>query len=218
MSESPEETLEWLNKIESYNAFYKQNIPYINCYLIYMNDEKEIIHVEKTKYQLHDNGIPEGALVHLVKKHKPDKSYVLDDIIQYSFNPLEYDIWKHKDRKEAHEIRILTILDKAVWKPCVELMHDVNALYILYKQELPKPSNIRAKTRKLSRTHSPYTTSDDDDSDTETEDNNTDTEDDNDNNTDTEDDNDDNTDTDNDEEESVDESEENGDHSGETQV
>ena len=210
MSESPEETLEWLNKIESYNAFYKQNIPHINCYLIYMNDEKEIIHVEKTKYQLHDNGIPEGALVHLVKKHKPDKSYVLDDIIQYSFNPLEYDIWKHKDRKEAHEIRILTILDKAVWKPCVELMHDVNALYILYKQELPKPSNIRAKTRKLSRTHSPSIDSEDDtgtETDTEIEDDN-----------DTEDDNDDNTDTDNDEEESVDESEENGDHSGETQV
>lgn len=199
MSESPEETLEWLNKIESYNAFYKQNIPHINCYLIYMNDEKEIIHVEKTKYPLHDNGIPEGELVHLVKKHKPDKSYVLDDIIQYSFNPLEYDIWKHKDRKEAHEIRILTILDKAVWKPCVELMHDVNALYILYKQELPKPSNIRAKTRKLSRTHSPSIDSETDDE--------------NDNNTET--DNDSNTD---DDEESVDGSEENGDHSGETQV
>jgi hypothetical protein len=162
-----------------------------------MNDEKEMIHVEKTKYPLHDNGIPEGELVHLVKKHKPDKSYVLDDIIQYSFNPLEYDIWKHKDRKEAHEIRILTILDKAVWKPCIELMHDVNALYILYKQELPKPSNIRAKTRKLSRTHFP-SIDNEDDSDTESENNNTDTED--------------------DEEESVDESEENGDHSGETQV
>ena len=210
MSETPEETLEWLNKIESYNAFYKQNIPHINCYLIYMNDEKEMIHVEKTKYPLHNNGIPEGALVHLVKKHKPDKSYVLDDIIQYSFNPLEYDIWKHKDRKEAHEIRILTILDKAVWKPCVELMHDVNALYILYKQELPKPSNIRAKTRKLSRTHSPSIDSEDD-TDSETDDEN-------DNNTETDNDNDDNTDTEDDDEESVDESEENGDHSGETQV
>ena len=139
-----------------------------------------------------------NIVVHLVKKHKPDKSYVLDDIIQYSFNPLEYDIWKHKDRKEAHEIRILTILDKAVWKPCVELMHDVNAQYILYKQELPKPTNIRAKTRKLSRTHSPST-------DSETDDENDNTETDNDSNTD-------------DDEESVDGSEENGDHSGETQV
>lgn len=153
MSETPEETLDWLNKIESYNAFYKQNIPHINCYLIYMNNEREIIHAEKTKHALENNSIPHGALVHLVKKHKPDKSYVLEDIIQYSFNPLEYDIWKHKDRKEAHEIKILTILDKAIWKPCVELMHDVNALYIVYKQEVPKPSSMRAKTRKRSRNH-----------------------------------------------------------------
>ena len=153
MSETSEETLNWLNKIESYNAFYKQNIPYMTCYLMYLNGENEMVHAEKTKCSLENNSIPQGALVHLVKKHKPDKSYVLNDIIQYSFNPLEYDIWKHKDRKEAHEIKILTILDEAIWKPCVELMHDVNALYIIYKQELPKPSSMRSKTRKRSRNH-----------------------------------------------------------------
>lgn len=163
MSETPEETLNWLNKIESYNVFYKQNIPCMTCYLIYMDDKREIIHVEKTKHVLENNSIPQGALVHLVKKHKPDKSYVLEDIIQYSFNPLEYDIWKHKDRKEAHEIKILTILDEAIWKPCVELMHDVNALYILYKQEVPKPSSIRAKTRKRSRNHNQIESDEDDD-------------------------------------------------------
>ena len=136
---------------------------------MYLNDENEMIHAEKTKCTLENNSIPQGTLVHLVKKHKPDKSYVLNDIIQYSFNPLEYDIWKHKDRKEAHEIKILTILDKAIWKPCVELMHDVNALYIIYKQELPRPSSMRAKTRKRSRNHNPIESDEDDNDEDESE-------------------------------------------------
>ena len=65
---------DWISEFEiedkDYKQFYKERVPSIRVYFLYINKEQELFHIKKHKIKLSKSKLPKEELVQLLKKYR----------------------------------------------------------------------------------------------------------------------------------------------------
>ena len=154
----------WINDIETkencYNRFYKEANDTVNVFFVYIDSDNKIYSVKKEKTKLDNNILDKLALIYLLKKHRiyNKKKHEIISIIQYNIDlePEELSLYL----KKQENYNFLYIKSKIIgikWDDTINLLKDLNCLYILFYESSNKKKNETKKViirnkRKLKRT------------------------------------------------------------------
>ena len=77
---------DWISEFEiedkDYKQFYKERVPSIRVYFLYINKEQELFHIKKHKIKLSKSKLPKEELVQLLKKYRnyENKQYIYQQV------------------------------------------------------------------------------------------------------------------------------------------
>ncbi len=150
---------------ESYNHFYKEPLPSIMLYVLYVNTHKELIHVDIHRCLLAENGwLKRDRIIALIKQYQMRESvkYKLNSILRYNIdlNPDEITAYASNAGTGAGTStsnagtddtnRFLTAekyLDDIHFNDSITMFHDLNALYFLFSEEKVQPASVNQTKR-----------------------------------------------------------------------
>jgi hypothetical protein len=159
---------------ESYNHFYKEPLPSIMLYVLYVNTHKELIHVDIHRCLLAENGwLKRDRIIALIKQYQMRESvkYKLNSILRYNIdlNPDEISAYASNagtsnagtdagtstsnagtSTSTDDTNRFLTAekyLDDIHFNDSITMFHDLNALYFLFSEEKVQPASVNQTKR-----------------------------------------------------------------------
>jgi len=142
---------DWIEEFEiedkDYKQFYKDKVKSINVYCLYVNKTQELFHIKKQKMDLNNSVLDKESLVTLLKNHKDyqNKTYVPLSILKYNItlNP-EHISEFTTNPSEFVYVEPQTSIDEIEWFDSIEFLHEVNSLYIVFREKW-KRKNIGTK-------------------------------------------------------------------------
>lgn len=137
---------EYINENKKYEEFYKENVETIELVLVYINHKNEIISVKREKHILQQNKIQNEELVFLIDKFKR-AHFMLLSLLKFNFSIEPEHLIKDKFHPEDYLTEI-TFTDDIIWKPTINILHDMNSMYFIYKETKPLKESKQNKTRK----------------------------------------------------------------------
>ena len=144
----------WITEFEAedklYEEFYKEDIPVINLFFLYVNNNNELTNITKDTYILNNNMITKNELIFIIRKNsiKNTTKYRLLSMLQYNFVAEPEEITKNDDfLLKTSYLNSLSSIDDIYWQQSISFMHDLNALYIIYYDN-PK-SSTHNTTKKI---------------------------------------------------------------------
>lgn len=157
---------EWILSFDKedkfYKHFYKSKVNTINLFFIYLNNDNEIIHIQKKKQDLINNAITKELLIYLLSKYSVfnNSKYKLKHLLQYNFKLIPEEIFKFID--SSNNISYLNPkkhLDDILYDDTITFLNNINSLYIVYNPKkitnnstkkiyIHKNKKKRKKTRK----------------------------------------------------------------------
>ena len=149
---------------ESYNHFYKEPLDSIMIYVLYVNTDKELIHVDIHRCLLAENGwLKRDRIIALIKQYQMRESvkYKLNSILRYNIdlNPDEITAYASNAGTVTDAgtgtgaddtNRFLTAekyLDDIHFNDSITMFHDLNALYFLFSEEKVQPASVNQTKR-----------------------------------------------------------------------
>jgi len=149
---------------ESYNHFYKEPLPSIMLYVLYVNTHKELIHVDIHRCLLAENGwLKRDRIIALIKQYQMRESvkYKLNSILRYNIDLNPDEITAYASNAGTSNAgtsnagtddtnRFLTAekyLDDIHFNDSITMFHDLNALYFLFSEEKVQPASVNQTKR-----------------------------------------------------------------------
>jgi len=157
---------DWIEEFEiedkDYKQFYKEKVKQIRIYCLYVNKTQELFHVKKQKMNLTNSVLDKESLVALLKKYRSyqNKTYIPLSILKYNITLKPQYIQEFiSNPSEFEYVEPQSSIDDIEWFDSIEFMHDVNSLYIVFREKWKskkvgtkkiyiKTKQNRAKTRK----------------------------------------------------------------------
>lgn len=137
---------EFIEKHNKYEEFYKENVETIKLVLIYLNEKKEVVSVKREKHLITQNRIKNDELVFLIDKYKKP-SFSLYSLLRYNFNIEPEQLIDNTFHQDDY-LTELTFTDDILWKPTINILQDINTLYLIYKEVKQEATSKNKKTRK----------------------------------------------------------------------
>ena len=145
----------WIKEIDEeesiYKKFYISPLTYVNLCIIYLDDLNNIIHIKKKPTSLTNNVLSKTKLIYYISKFSTfnKAKYKCLDILKYNIQVDSKSI--HNFIASPNTFNYLSNeskIDDIYWENSVEMLHDINTLYVIYN---PKYSKKRIKHRKTKK-------------------------------------------------------------------
>jgi len=149
--------IEWLKDFETidneYKDYYTENLSFICCNLIYINNTNEIEKIKKEKFLLKTPGIMQKEeLLTIIKRNLlldgGPKKYKLLSILKFNvnFEPMHLKTFlkSQKPRPKTHNdndsltspyLQIIKNIDNIAFEKSISLFHDINELIIIFNEK-----------------------------------------------------------------------------------
>ena len=136
----------WLDdfkKAESiYNDFYKEPVKSINLFLLYVNKENELEHLNTDKYIVQENGIIQrDIIISLIKQYQYlcSRRYKLLSLLKYNIDlePTDIDNFIEEDFiiSDKRFITSEKYLNDIQFDDSIHMFQDLNALFFIFYEE-----------------------------------------------------------------------------------
>ena len=133
---------EWLEElIEKENdmdSFYETNVSSVQLYFLYINKNKEILHIKKTDYPIKNAVILKTDIIDLIKKNESliDNTFSLTSLLQYNFSLDTHNLnnFISSPNKYLFLKKMNSIYD-IHWKKTIEHFVSLNSLYFIFKKK-----------------------------------------------------------------------------------
>ena len=141
---------EWILSFDKedkyYKYFYKSKVDIINLFFIYLNNNNEIIEIQKKRQKLINNSITKELLIYLLSKYSffNNNKYKLKYLLQYNCKLIPEEIYKFID--SSNNINYLNPkkhLDDIVYDDTITFLNDINSLYIVYNPKKITNNNTK---------------------------------------------------------------------------
>jgi len=146
---------EWINTIKKddklYNDFYQVETKCIKVYCLYINENKELVHVNKDNMDLNDKILIKSRLISLLKSNSSynERKYKIMSVLKYNIDIFPEDIpYFIKNPNEYDFLQSNKKLNDIKWRDSIDLFQDMNSLYIIYSEKTKNKLN-RKQTRKI---------------------------------------------------------------------
>jgi len=152
----------WLDDVKQaesvYNDFYKEPVKSINLFLLYVNKENEVEHLNSDKYIVQDNGvIHRDIIISLIKRYQYlcSRRYKLLSLLKYNIDLEPTDIHNFiEENKDISDKRFITsekYLNDIQFDDSIHMFQDLNALFfIFYEENATSINNSHTKRVRLS--------------------------------------------------------------------
>ena len=135
--------LEDFKQVESaYNDFYKEKVNSITVYLLYVNKDNELEHVNTDKCLLLEDGlIKRDVIISFIKRYQTLCSirYKLLSLLKYNINLEPTDIYSFVNESiTISDKRFMTVekyLDDIRFDDSIHMFQDLNALFFIFYEE-----------------------------------------------------------------------------------
>ena len=153
---------DWIAEFEiedkDYRQFYKERVHAIRVYFLYINKEQELFHIKKQKIKLSKSKLPKEELVQLLKKYRnyENKQYVPLSILKYNLTLQPQYIRDFiYDKYDKDFLTAENSIEEITWFDSILFLHDVNSLYIVFREKWKKNNTgtkkIYIRSKKLNR-------------------------------------------------------------------
>ena len=130
----------------------KENMKSINIHQIFINLKSEVVKVLNSGYTSGDNEtiLPSSEILKLAleNKYTNDKKYKIFDLLLFN---IDLDIQEQSKIDELFEQDFLkkkTILTDMIIPPTLFIFHDINCVYIIYKEVQKSKNNLNITLKK----------------------------------------------------------------------
>lgn len=149
---------EYENNINLYYKFYKNNVDFINIYLIYLDNDNNISFFEKKKEFLNESILKIDKVISIIKNNKSHKNnnsyknYKLLYLLKYNFNIDNRELQTFiNNPNKFNLLSHVNILNDISFDKTITFFSELNSLYIILKK---KPLNNQNNTTKKIIFHS----------------------------------------------------------------
>jgi hypothetical protein len=158
--------LNWLRELrkeeENYDEFYNGDVNEINIYFFFVHNNV-LRKIRKRKYILNEiNELRSEEIIQIIKSEKNNEKKInkLDMLLKYNLDIDPTELIKCIENEELYEeyskrafTKVKTITNIR-YNPTIELLKDLNALYVIYKEidvEIEDINNNSNKTRNTTK-------------------------------------------------------------------
>lgn len=145
----------WIKEIDDeesvYKQFYTSSPTYVNLCIIYLDSVNNIIHIKKKPTSLTNNTLSKTKLIYYISKFSTfhNTKYKCLDILKYNIQVDSKSI--HNFIANPDKFNYLSNeskIDDIYWENSVEMLHDINTLYVIYQPKYTEKHRKNRKTRK----------------------------------------------------------------------
>lgn len=155
-------TFNWIEKVEDYNDFYKEEIESLPIFFLYIDKQNRLIKIRETHHILKKNTIQDKELLYIIRKHMhfENKKYTLLSILQYNINIGTEEVLqslRHYSKKQDNDFDSLFStndfitphygINDIIFDETIHIFKDLNMIYIVF-HEKPEKSN-HTQTKKI---------------------------------------------------------------------
>jgi len=151
--------LNWLKELrkeeENYDEFYNGDINEINIYFLFTTNNV-LSKIRKRKYILNEiNELKSEEIIQIIKSEKNSEKKInkLDMLLKYNLDISPFELIRCIENEELYEeyssksfTKIKTITNIR-YNPTIELLKDLNALYVIYKEIDVEPENVNTLSK-----------------------------------------------------------------------
>jgi hypothetical protein len=143
---------QWIEEFDKYSEFYQENVENIKLVFFYVNHNNKIVDIKQNTHLIHNNILKKEELLYLIKHNIRNNSikYHLLSILQYNIDLDPREIIETTSISEPFLTSYSSIED-ITWKPTINLLQDMNALYIIFYEQ--KPRSTQSHTKKIRLTN-----------------------------------------------------------------
>ena len=150
---------EFIQLLIDNDELYKETVNTINIFNVYLNKNREIVELKKTKAILNEPLLSKEQIIFMYKNHNKatNNKYKLIKLLSYHFDTNTdnlIDIINNNFDCDKF-IKSHTIINDIIWDDTLHLFHSLNSLYFIY-QEKEEPILI-TKTRKNKTNNNKFT-------------------------------------------------------------
>ena len=161
---------EWIKQFEDadrlYRDFYKEDLYYTNINYIYINKNNEIDKIKSENFLMSTpNCITHDEVLGILKRNSIDsicnKRYMLSSILKYniSLEPDEITNLLHSNSNQMndynkHFLNPIKNVDTIHFDKTIQMFHDLNDLFIIFYEKMPKNNTLHDATKKIYIKHS----------------------------------------------------------------
>ena len=153
--------IEEFDKIDNkYAPYYVEDVSYITCRCIYINDKNHIEKIHKENFLLKQMSVlSKEELIYLIKNNifLNKKRYSLLSILNFniSISPEHLNTFlKQPISTQNKHLNVIKNLDNIKFNKSISLFHDINELVLVFQNKMP---NALTTTKKIQITHNKYT-------------------------------------------------------------
>ena len=148
----------WIEEFEKndelYSDFYKSEVETIKITYIYVNENNEIVHVNRDSVILANKGVlSKQHLIYLLRTNNKlyTQKYKLLSLLQfnYDYEPNELINSIKDDCQMDNNLKSHHYINDVIWNPTINFMHDLNSLYVIYYYD--KYNKVTANTTRKIR-------------------------------------------------------------------
>jgi hypothetical protein len=145
----------WIKEIDDeesvYKKFYTSSPTYVNLCIIYLDNVNNIIHIKKKPTSLTNNILSKTKLIYYISKFSTfhNTKYKCLDILKYNIQVDSKSIHNFIANPDGFNyLSNESKVDDVYWENSVEMLHNINTLYIIYQPKYMKTHTKHKKTRK----------------------------------------------------------------------
>jgi hypothetical protein len=152
----PEEILDtkWIDEFKeqesNYNDYYKEPVTAINIYLLYVNKDNELEHINSDKCLFNESGLlKREIIISLIKRYQVLFSvhYKLLSLLKYNIDlePTEIKDFTDEDFNTSNKrfLHSEKYLEDIRYNDSIHMFQDLNALFFLFYEDKPKLNNTK---------------------------------------------------------------------------
>jgi hypothetical protein len=145
---------EWINKMKKndklYNDFYQVETRRIKVYCLYVNNNNELVYINKDSIELNNKVLNKTRLISLLKTKSfyNKRNYKIKSLLKYNIDIFPEDIpYFIKEPNEYDFLNSNNNINDMKWRDSIDLFQDMNSLYIIYYENSKNHSH--KNTRKV---------------------------------------------------------------------
>ena len=146
---------EWINKMktndELYKDFYQVETKRVKVYCLYVNNNNELVYINKDSIELSNKVLNKSRLISLLKSKSfyNKRNYKIKFLLKYNIDIYPEDIpFFIKEPEQYDFLNSNNNINDMKWRDSIDLFQDMNSLYIIYFEKSKNKSKDR-HTRKI---------------------------------------------------------------------